>query len=490
MHNMQAIKPKDIIEILLRRRWYIIIPFCLSMIAGIYLVLFLPKIYKAETLVLLQAERVATNYVQPITNTNINTRIDTISQQILSRSNLEKIINEFKLLSGLESKNMLLEDKIEILRERIAVDIKRSVDYRRGIQSFSISFKGEEPERVMKVTDALAKYFINENLKMKKNQTTNTTQIIDKELSAIKKRLKESEQSLKGFREKYAGGLPEQLESNLSKIDRLSQQLTSKQERLQYEKDRLNAVGIPEGGGEPGTNNTLSRPQLVAQLKQLKNRYTDQHPDIIRLEKRITGLENDAQISEGEEIKSLQTEITDLMEQISFYEDLIHNTPKREQELAVLINNFDSIHDTYNSFLSRKREAGFAATVEEKQQMEQFRILDFAVLPEKPIEPDMVRLFLIVIAASLGIGGGLTFLLEYFDTSISKPDDIEISLGLPVLSTIPAIYQSKDIRRKRFNQILSFSFIMVSSFLFISFYMLVFIGEDRTVGLVKKFISI
>jgi len=429
MHNFQAIKPEDIIEILLRRRWYIIIPFCLSMIVGICLVLFLPKLYQAETLVLLQAERVATNYVQPIINTNINTRIDTISQQILSRSNLEKIINEFKLLSGLKSENMLLEDTIEILRERITVDIKRSADYRRGIESFRISFKGQEPEKVMKVTDALAKHFINENLKMREKQTTTTTQIIDKELSAIKKRLKESEQFLKDFREKYAGGLPDQLESNLNKIDRLSGQLTSKQERLQYQKDRLNAVEIPEEGGEPETYDTLSLPQLVAQLKQLKNRYTDQHPDIIRLEKRIAGLENEAQTSQGNtrdmnikrEIKSLKTEITDLMEQISFYEDLISNTPKREQELTALINNFDSMRDTYNSFLTRKREAGFAATMEEKQQMEQFRILDFADLPKKPIEPDMVKLFLIVIAASLGIGGGLTFLLEYLDTSIRKP---------------------------------------------------------------------
>jgi len=178
------------------------------------------------------------------------------------------------------------------------------------------------------------------------------------------------------------------------------------------------------------------------------------------------------------------------MEQISFYEDLLNNTPKREQELQALKDNYDSIYDTYNSHLARKQKAEFAISMEKKQQMEQFHILDRAKLPEKYSEPDMVRLFLIVIAASLGIGGGLTFLLEYFDTSISKPDDIEISLGLPVLSTIPAIYQSKDIRRKRFNQILSFSFIMVSSFLFISFYMLVFIGEDRTVGLVKKFISI
>ena len=109
---MQSIKPEDIIEIILRRRWFIIIPFCLSMIVGIYLVLMLPKIYKAETLVLLQSERVAENYVQPLTNADIKGRINTISQQILSRSSLEKIINEFKLYSDPKPGNMLFEEKI------------------------------------------------------------------------------------------------------------------------------------------------------------------------------------------------------------------------------------------------------------------------------------------------------------------------------------------------------------------------------------------
>jgi len=502
MQNMQVIKPEDIIEIILRRRWYIIISFCLSMIFGIFLVLMLPKIYKAETLVLLQSERVADNYVQPITNADIKKRISTISQQVLSRSNLETIITEFKLYSDLKSKDMLLEEKIAKSRKRITVNVKKSGDYSEDIESFVISFKGPEPETVMNVTNALARNFINQNLKTKENQTTSTTQIIEKELSVLEKRLKESEKTLNDFRAQNLEGLPEQLEANLNKIDRLSDQLISKRERLQIEKDSLNTMenGISGtgGGGEPDTYDTLSLNQLVTQLKQLKTRYTDQHPDIIRLEKRIADLENEAEIPQGNtqsinikrEIKILEGEIADLMKQISFYEDLLSDTPKREQELKTLKDNYESIFDTYNSYLARKQEAEFAVNMEKTKQMEQFHILDHAKLPEKHSEPDMVMLFLIIIAAGIGVGGGLSYVLEFLDTSIRKTADIEISLGLPVLSTIPAIYQPKDIRKKRFNQILSVSSIIVSSFLFISFSMLVFIGEDRTVGLVKKVISI
>ncbi len=334
--HIQAIKPEDIIKILLRRRWYIIIPFCLSMIVGIYLVLFLPKIYRAETMVLLQPQRVNTEFVRPITSADIDAMVNTISQQILSRSNLKKIINEFKLFSGPKLKNMFLQDKIADMRKRILISVKRSADYRRGIESFKISFKGEEPEVVVKVTNALAKNFISENLKKREIYTKNTSESFDKELSVLKERLEKSEQFLKDFRKEYSGGLPEQLETNLRTIDRLSEQLISKQQRLQDEKNRLHEVenGISERQNlqtteELETYDALNRHQLVAQLKELKTRYTDQHPDIIRLKKRIADLENEAQTPEGniqnknirKVIKRLEAEILDLTRKISHYED-------------------------------------------------------------------------------------------------------------------------------------------------------------------------
>ena len=354
----------------------------------------------------------------------------------------------------------------------------------------------------MNVTNALANNFISENLKKRETYTKNTSESFDKELNVLKERLKKSEQALKDFREKHLAELPEQLEGNLNKLDRLSEQLLSKQERLQIEKDKLdeveNALPGAEGGEESAALDTLSLDQLVKKLKHLKTRYTDKHPDIIRLEKRIADLENEAEIPQGntqssnikKEIKSLESEIKDLMKQISFYENLLNNTPKREQELKVLRDNYDSIFETYNSHLASKQKAEFAISMEKKQQKEQFQILDRAKLPEKHSEPDMIMLFLICIAAGLGVGGGLAYVLEYLDTSIRKPADIEFSLGIPVLSTIPIIYQPKDIRKKRFNQLLSFTSIIALSFLFISFSMLVFIGEDRIVGLVEKFISI
>ena len=82
-------------EIALRRRWWVIIPFLLSILSGIVVALVLPKIYQANTLILIQPQKVPASYVQEIVSVDIEDRVRTITQQVTSRTNLEKIITEF-----------------------------------------------------------------------------------------------------------------------------------------------------------------------------------------------------------------------------------------------------------------------------------------------------------------------------------------------------------------------------------------------------------
>ena len=91
--------------------------------------------------------------------------------------------------------------------------------------------------------------------------------------------------------------------------------------------------------------------------------------------------------------------------------------------------DYENTQESYNSLLNRKLEAEIAVNMEKKQKGEQFRILDRAVLPQKPISPDMRKLFLFSVAAGLGLGGGLIFLLDFMNTSLKQPKDYETELG-------------------------------------------------------------
>ena len=109
-----------------RRRWFLIAPFCLAVVVGCVLAVKLPKMYEATTLILVQPQRVPEKFVQSVVDTNIENRISSLSQQILSRSNLEKVIDKFKLFSSDKEKDMLTEDKIDSLRKRIKVEVSRT----------------------------------------------------------------------------------------------------------------------------------------------------------------------------------------------------------------------------------------------------------------------------------------------------------------------------------------------------------------------------
>jgi capsular polysaccharide biosynthesis protein len=189
-------------------------------------------------------------------------------------------------------------------------------------------------------------------------------------------------------------------------------------------------------------------------------------------------------------IQVLEAEIADAAAQIEFYQSRVENTPKREQELLSLRRDYQNIQASYNSVLSRKLESDISVNMEKKQKGEQFRIVDHARLPEVPINADMKKLFVLFIGAGFGIGGGIIFLLEYLDNSFRKPEDLEGSLGLPVLATVPRLIHAKEKRMRMVNQVFSIFFTGVSFALLAGFAVLSFKGVDKTIAFIRRFIDI
>ena len=144
------------IRLVLKHRWLLIIPFCLALGIGIYIAVISPEIFEANTLILVEPQRVPANFVKSIVTQDIQSRISSISQQILSRSNLEKIMNEYHLFSRPEHEKIFIEDKLENLRKRINIGVSRT---RTGADTFSISFRDSDPEITMNTKFSLNFFF-------------------------------------------------------------------------------------------------------------------------------------------------------------------------------------------------------------------------------------------------------------------------------------------------------------------------------------------
>jgi polysaccharide chain length determinant protein (PEP-CTERM system associated) len=515
--NEQAVKitPELIVEVIQRRRWVILLPICLTVIVGIYFAIVLPRLFEARTLILIEPQRVPQNYVQSIVTEAPGERINTISQQILSRTNLDRIIKEFSLFSGPEHARMLHEDKIGSLRRRITVDL--SLDRRRETDAFTIAFKDPDPALATRITNTLATFFIDENIRTREIQASGTSQFLDAELTTMRDRLEQVEENMKEFRRIHMGELPEQLDSNLRILDNLQVNLTGRQESLRQARMRLaelnyQAANRPQpmvvfSGDQRST--TRSLPELRAELETLQSRYTEQHPDIIRTKKMIVEMEAAAQADTGappriqelpielrrpindlqQEIQTIEQDISRVRAQIATYERRIEQTPKREQELLSLRRDYDRIRETYNSLLNRKLEADIAVNMERKQKGEQFRILDAAKLPERPIEPDMRKLFALILMAGFAVGGGLAFLLEYLNTSFRKADDIENALKIPVLASIPGLLSPKKLMFVRVSNGLSIACAVITVGLIGVLGYICTIGPEPVVSTFRNFMA-
>ena len=503
------------------------------------LVVKLPKIYNASTLILIQEQRVPEEFVRSIVSTDIDSRINTISQQIMSRSNLENIINDFPLFKGPGKADIFLEDKIKSLRSRISVELTRSG--RRGqAESFSISFKGKDPNLVMRVTNALARFVIDENLKTREAQAIGTSDFLEDELDDIRAKLEKQEEALKNYRAKNMGGLPEQLQTNLSILEGLQQQINMRNESIRYAKNNL--ILVEKQIESDGHDQIVSQDedvapvatelsedevllnQMKADLAQLQMSYTDQHPDIIKLKANIAEQEKKvdnrplqqtaeppraaivdpnqqrrlesrlALLREREELKlqigTLENDIIKIEIDIQHYQKMVENTPKREQELLSLNRDYENIRTIYDSILARKLESDIAVNMEKKQKGEQFRIIDAAKVPMRPSEPDMKRLFIMVIGAGVGLGAGLIFLLEYLDSSFRKPDDVEAYLEMPILCTVPTLISARQRRKKLWNNALFMLSLSTSMVLFVGFSLLTFKGTEKTLEFIRQYINI
>ncbi len=479
----------DYLDIISRRKWWLIVPVLISLIPAIFLYKYLPKSYISSTLILVEPQKVPSDYVKPAISGTMEDRLATIRQQILSRSLLHKIIDEFGLYKK-EIKNLSSEEVLDSMRKQIDIKTVGS----RNVDAFIISFEGSDPKTVMNVTNKLASLYIEENLKVRQDLIEGTTDFLEVELQRLKESLDKQEQKISDHKRKYMGSLPQQLDANLRSLDRYQMELQTISASLNLEEDKKSALekrlevarNIPVTGTELQTERGSNNPdydnleRMKRTLESLQADYTDAYPDVIILKRKIKDVEDalarkdsaddktkgkinpDIRALYGsavqrqlfdtnKEIQSLRERQQSLGLKIQQLEKEVASTPLREQEVQGLLRDYDDTKRAYQSLLEKKLSAKLSENLEKRQKGEQFRIMDLANLPEKPSKPILAGVFGMCLAGGFGAGAGLIFLVEALDTSFKKPEEIEEELGLHVLAGIPTLNANNKKIKKLFS---------------------------------------
>jgi polysaccharide chain length determinant protein (PEP-CTERM system associated) len=473
---------RKILSSVYRRKGIVVSVFVVIASLPAYLATIMPDVYKSTTLIRFTPPRIPETLVgSTVTQPRyLRERIQSIIQEFLSTTQLARTIQEFN--RDPSSSATALGVSIGDLRESITVESRRDPNV------FELSFESKSAEKAQQVTHRLASLFIEQNLRVREHQAQETKSFINAEAERLRKEVEEQEVVVNRYKAANRFELPEQVDTNLRSLEQLRRELEGSNQRAAALHERKGVLqkqmvetDIPkaEALGGPLQVSANALPQGVQlemkkkELDSLLQKYSNKHPDVVRLQKEIQSLGNASAYSntgnstEPSSSNALQrvlhTQITDIdleiqalrsqservRSQINILQTRIDNTPVRAIELSKISRGYEITLRKYQDLLAKGLESELSENVAKKQKGEQFQIVEPANFPVKPVRPNRLMIVLAGLAGGLVGGVGLAVLLETLDTSFKKSDEINDYVNVPLLATLPALVTRGSVLEQR-----------------------------------------
>src|SRR3984957_11545291 len=497
----EGINLQQYVDVIRRRHMYFLIPFFLGWLVVWSASWVLPSRYKSGTLILVEQPSMPKDYVTPNVTDDLQARLQSITQQILSRTRLLHIIDELNLYA--KDRSRLNPDE---LVERMRKDIEIALvfdEHHSVITSFNIYYTSRDPRLAQQVTGELTNLFISENLELRQQKSEDTTKFLEQQLETARQNLAEQEEKVRIYKDQHLGELPSQLTSNVQILSGLQSQLQSEQDGLNADRQQnayLQSMleqsrslqrttktidGTPVG--VPALDQELEK--LRAQLADLSSRYTDKHPDVRKLKDQIaktekmrdqaladlkaaattsangkplasnpeemdsasggTTIQLQGQLKANQiDIANKEQEIAALKGKINDYQARLNQEPVREQQFADLTRGYEQSKANYDELLKKKNSSQMATSMELLQQGEHFQMIDPPSLPLKPDFPNRLKFCGIGLGIGIALGGALAGGTEFLDDRLHNEKALKDLLPVAVISEIPAITSPQEERKQ------------------------------------------
>jgi polysaccharide biosynthesis transport protein len=468
----------EYLQAIRRDKWWVyLMTVGMTLLAFIGIAL-LPNRFKATTTVEVDPQKVPEQFVSELVRVSPLDRLQTISQEVLSETRLQKVIDQWNLYAQLRQTSTT-DAVIEQMRSDIEIEVKQSGG---GLAIFSITYQGKDPAIVAKVTNQLAADFIDWNLKSREQHAVGTTEFLNSQLQEAKKALEEQENNLRQYKMSHLGELPQQQEAILHAQSGLQAELQANVGSLsRLDQERLTLTQQPESvtmtGGilQPVSERArleMEKRQLETQLSELRRRYTDEFPEVKELIRRLSRVneimralpaDQTAEVSSAtkqsaaglrleaiaREMQRLKEEQKRIQAQIAIYQAKVEAIPRREQEMIDLTRNYDISKARYESLLGKSYAADLSNELDSQQKGERFIVLDPARVPERPFKPNRRKLMALSFVMSFFCAIGVVVVKEYLDPRVKTEREIRVAYPepIPLLAAIPLIQSPLERRR-------------------------------------------
>ena len=484
MMEQQSFHPLDYLSVANRRKWWFIVPLIACIALGAAVVTVWPKKYLSKAAIGMQSPTLSPELLRGVRSMDPAERQRAVQQLLLSPMVLERVIREEQINTSKPAADVALW-----LRDNLAKNIEvppplglnGRPDPTRGIDLFYIGYTDKDPARAQRVTNRVASVFVEENSKLQQIVAENSADALQQQQSASQARLNELEDRLRGKKQNYIGKLPEQIAANLqmlngsrTQFESISMQVRAEQERLTLLEGQLDQMrqGVgAESMTSAGINAAQSAQKRVDDLEQQLASaralgYKDKHPEVERLQAEIKTARADLSASKVQtpsnreemlktdplyrgklqerdmarlHIRELQAASDAARRQIGDYQGRVEAAPVVEQQLAAVTRDYNAEKDRYADLTTRLNNARVAEEVARKQGGERFSVLYPAFLPDKPIEPNPLKIMLLAVVAGLVLGAGAALGREFLDRSVHDSRALQTEFEVPVLGEIPRI---------------------------------------------------
>jgi polysaccharide chain length determinant protein (PEP-CTERM system associated) len=433
-----------------RRKWLALSVFIVVFAAMAALVATLPSLYRATATVLVNPYQAQPSLIKRDGPESLNARVEMISQQVLSRRRLERLIEKFKLYTRLRHKGSMAAAVGRMRQDIHFVPVQAGGRYgRSSTVAFTLSYQGWKPRVAAEVTNALAAYYVRANTSVVHTEALADTAALRAQLQPVARKLNAQQARINAFKTLHNGELPEQERMDLSTVNRLNEELQT---------DRgteLSAIGIRQKILSDMSREGASLGQLERRLVRLRTHYTANYPDIVRLQAEISALRAERSqnpINGGlhRRLAQIDGEITDLHKQdaqlraaVARYQRQLNRVPIVEQQLQALTRGYAETRGVYANLL-RQFEEAHALSTTESGSSGLFRVIDGATAPGAPFAPARARLLFMCLVLSLAAAACTVFVREQFDTTFHTVDELRTFARVPVLAQIPRVMSPGD----------------------------------------------
>lgn len=477
----------DYISILRRRGLLMVATFVALLVVAIVVSVAIPPVYQSTGTILVESQTIPTDLIPTTAASLIDERIEIIRQRVMTRDNLFKIIEKYKLYRD-STQSLTVSEKIDEMRKQIIIEsigANAKISRRRdqGTIAFKLTFEHRKPEIAQRVANELVTLFLDENVKSRTERATETTEFLTQEADKLKAELEKVETQLAAYKQEHSKALPQHQQLHMEMLSRTETELKDVEREYKIAQEELRFLDLELSAAKAGITlktgaaNAPQSPQDIGSLKaeyqRLLSLYTEAHPDVRAVKRKIEALEAAALAGGAEKsagtpvsldvakvqtkiaattarIESLDGQIKVLRGRMAGYEQQLLKIPQVERGLITLMRDQDSAQKKYAEIHAKQMNAKIAENLEGENKAERFSLLEPPVLPDKPSKPNRIKILLLGVFAAFGGSGGLVLFLETFNQRIRGQEALAIAIRQRPMLAIPYIViEDEVLGRKR-----------------------------------------